>query len=121
MTWRILFNDKCVNDLEECLRKGPIIEYQGQEHRSLNEEYVGSIGGLKISIYANEHPPPHFHVEYNGESNSFSILDGSPMYPKDLKKYFRNINKWFIKNRVKLIDAWNRNRPANCPIGAIQV
>lgn len=114
------FNDECVSELQSCLDQGPIVLYQGQELRSLNEEVVGRIGGLRVTIRADEHPPPHFHVEYNGENNSFSIEDGAPLYPSNgLKQYFRNISKWHSNNRDSLIAAWNRTRPDNCPVGPI--
>lgn len=115
------FKDKCVSELKSCFDQGPIVLYQGQETRSLNEEQIARIGGLKVSILANEHPPPHFHVEYNGEDNSFSIEDGCPLYPSNgLKQYFRNVRKWYLRNRTTLVDVWNRTRPANCPVGPIQ-
>jgi Domain of unknown function (DUF4160) len=39
------------------------------------EERIATVYGLAIKIWADEHPPPHFHVAYQGEDASFSILD----------------------------------------------
>jgi hypothetical protein len=116
--WQFELKDQSINELEESLTKGPIIEFQGNEVYMLNENLICTIKPLKIYIYASEHPPPHFHVKYNGEENSFSILDGSPLYPNNgLNSYFRNIKNWFKKNQKKLITEWNRLRPTDCPIG----
>lgn len=34
---------------------------------------VARVSGLSIKIWADEHPPPHFHVSYQGQDASFSI------------------------------------------------
>lgn len=113
-------DQELVSELRACFQQGPILLYQGQELRSLNEQLVASVNGLKISIYAKEHPPPHFHVDYNGEANSFNITDGEPLYPNGgLKSYFRNVKKWWSKNKSTLVSTWNDTRPANCPVGPI--
>jgi hypothetical protein len=36
---------------------------------------VARVDGLYIKMWADEHPPPHFHVSYQGQDASFSILD----------------------------------------------
>jgi len=53
-------------------------------------QLVDRINGLKIEIYSNEHPPPHFHVKSPNVNASFSIescekLEGS-INSQDLKK-----------------------------------
>ncbi len=121
--WSVQFTDPCIIELENSLQQGPIIrEDNGRPIRRLEEELVGSFGSFMVYIRADEHPPPHFHVKYNGQENSFNILDGSPLYPDgELKRYFRNIQRWFLKNKQTLIDAWNRNRPSDCPVGKINI
>ena len=74
---------------------------------------------MVVYVLADEHPPPHFHVKYNGESNSFSLADGTPMHPSNgLKPFFKNISKWYKINKKAVIESWNKNRPDNCPVGA---
>jgi hypothetical protein len=120
MSWRIEFKHESLKDLKLSLDQGPIFLLDGEEVQSLNEVFIAAVGSLKIFIYSDEHPPPHFHVKYNGEENSFSIIDGSPLYPNNgLKKYFRNIKKWFNQNKDLLKDTWNENRPSDCPVGCI--
>jgi len=81
------------------------------------EFLVGFNKGLKIEIFADEHPPPHFRVLYQGETNNFRISDGIPMNGDGLRQYFRDIRKWHKKNKQVLIDTWNRTRPSDCPVG----
>lgn len=102
-------------ELEESINEGPIVDDEG--NRLLLEKYVSSIGGCKVSIFSNEHPPPHFHVTYNEEKNSFSIVDCTILEGNDLSQYFRNIRKWHKKNKVLLIKIWNDTRPSNCSVG----
>ena len=78
---------------------------------------VGQIGGLKVEIFANEHPPPHFRVVYQGRSNDFSIADCEPMHGHGLKGYWRRIRKWHCDHKNDLINAWDTRRPSNCPVG----
>lgn len=118
MIWIVPFDDPCIEELMDSLELGPIVELDGQEAHLLNEELVSCIGGLSVHVFADEHPPPHFHVKFNGEENSFSINDCTPLYPQNgLKSYFRNIRKWHRDNKKRIVRAWNDNRPDGCPVG----
>jgi hypothetical protein len=81
---------------------------------------VARVYGLSIKIKADEHPPPHFHVSYQGEDASFSILDGVRLPGvKGLERYERTIRSWWQKNQNLLVDKWNVLRPTDCPVGLI--
>lgn len=77
-------------------------------------------GAMAIHIYSDEHPPPHFHVKYGSEENSFRIDDGTPLYAKGLNKYFKSILRWHQKHKPDLISYWNSTRPSDCPVGPIK-
>ncbi|MFM8330443.1 MAG: DUF4160 domain-containing protein [Candidatus Methylumidiphilus sp.] len=101
---------------------GLAVEFQnglidGQGCRLLTEETVTNFNGLKIQIFSNEHPPPHFRVAYGGETANFSIKDCTKLNG-DLKKWERNIRAWHSDNKDKLIEIWNKARPSDCPVGA---
>jgi hypothetical protein len=127
MRWSILFNEQAEESLFRSLISGAIISLAEETGDSgdlveLRKALVGRESGFKFEIYADEHPPPHFHVFFGGESNSFSILDATPLYPEgDLRKYFKNIRKWHASNRDKLVETWNRTRPTGCPVGPIEL
>lgn len=83
------------------------------------KELVERIDGMKIEIYAKEHPPPHFHVVTANNRASFTLdkcelLDGS--LPS---KQRRKIEYWFFTMNAKaaLIEIWNRTRPEGCVVG----
>lgn len=119
------FRNECVNALGESLDSGPIHKLKEEtdgihEEVFLQKQLVSRFGAFAVHIYADEHAPPHFHVEYNGDSNSFSIETGEPLHPNNgLSRYFRNVKKWYRKSRPILIDAWNNTRPSDCVVGPI--
>lgn len=80
---------------------------------------VESIEGLKIEIYFNEHPPPHFHVKSNGIDVAFSIKDFQMIQGNISGREYRVIKWWYEKSRSKLINYWNDNRPGDCKVGPI--
>jgi hypothetical protein len=109
-----------VAELRQSFQDGPIIDDNGT--RFLTEEEVGRFKGLVISIFSDEHPPPHFCVRYQGETASFSITEGKRLAGnRGLEKFERNIQGWWKDNRARLMERWNANRPSDCPVGPITV
>ncbi len=90
------------------------------DHEGLSRLIVARVDGLSIKIWADEHPPPHFHVSYQGQDASFSILDCSRLPGvSGLQRYDRRIESWWRRNRMHLIKKWNASRPTNCSVGPI--
>jgi Domain of unknown function (DUF4160) len=62
--------------------------------------------GIVITMYFDEHNPPHFHVRYNEhqavvEIQSLNLLAGKlPARVRGL------IEEWAEANQVKLLDMW---------------
>ena len=59
MEWSVPVDAAAVVDLENSLAIGPM---NADGTYRLYEVTVGRINGLKVEIFANEHPPPHFRV-----------------------------------------------------------
>ena len=117
----IEFDDPCVTELERCLLLPPTAIMGGKKAFLLNEQEVVRIRGFSFRILAGEHPPPHFHVRCGGEENSFRLDNGEPLHPNNgLRRRFTAIREWYDEHRQKLVDAWNMNRPTNCPVGPIR-
>lgn len=113
--WNVSIPDELVEDLYECFSMGPIINDDGL--RFIIEDVFDRVGGLKIDVFSNEHPPPHFRVCFQGECNNFTINDCTPLNGSSLSKYFRNIKKWHKNKKEMLIKFWNDKRPSDCPVG----
>ena len=82
-------------------------------------ELVERIDNLKLEIYPNEHPPPHFHVKSN-EFNVLLSIEDCRIIKGDLKSQtFKKVLSFHRKNKAKLIEVWNRLRPSDCLVGPI--
>lgn len=103
-----------LEELAESIEQGAMVDAHGR--RMLTEKTVGKINGLKVEVFSNEHPPPHFRVIYQGQSSNYSIKDCEKLNG-DLSKYHNNIVVWHRANKEKLIAAWNETRPTDCPVG----
>lgn len=112
--WAVPAPESLVGQLRDDFQSGPLLDDNGR--RQLEEASVDSINGLRVEVFAREHPPPHFRVVYQGESANFDICSGEPL-TAGLTKWHRNIRKWHGSNRSVLIDSWNRMRPSDCPVG----
>lgn len=75
-------------------------------------------GTVKVEIFSNEHPPPHFRITYRGDTGNFAILDCRCLNGGSrVRRYERNIHQWWKAHKQSLIQAWNERRPADCPVG----
>ncbi len=77
---------------------------------------VAQTGQLRIEIFSNEHPPPHFRVKCGSESADYHIKDCQQRDGR-LKRHHRAIKAWHAKNKPLLITTWNERRPTDCPVG----
>jgi hypothetical protein len=79
-------------------------------------------GKLRAEIRANEHPPPHFHIVYDGEDASYAITTGQRLpNVAGLERYDQIVRFWWGMNRRKLALKWNETRPGNCVVGPVPV
>jgi len=103
-------------------------QLQGAIHRIgsdgiIRKHLVAWIDGkLRAEVRANEHPPPHFHITYNGEDASYSIETGLRL-PNvyGLERYDKAIHFWWKAHRREIALTWNKSRPSGCPVGPINV
>lgn len=120
--WAVDVDDELIASLSESIRQGPVLEIRdGKAIRMLTEETVGRVNGVKIQIFSNEHPPPHFRVKYQSSTANYAIANCSRLNGSgDVLKYEKNIRVWWEENKQKLIETWNRLRPSDCPVGKYQ-
>jgi hypothetical protein len=77
-------------------------------------------GGIKIEVFSDEHPPPHFRLSHQNRTANFAIVD-CELLNGDLKLPHRAVRKWWMIHRVQIAEAWNMYRPTDCPVGPIDL
>ena len=66
--------------------------------------------GIVITMYYNDHPPPHFHVRY-GEQKAVIAIDGLSLLEGRLSsRVFGLVTEWAALHRDELIADWNLAR-----------
>lgn len=77
----------------------------------ITKELVGQVHGLKLYIYADDHPPPHFHLRGSGLDASFAIDDCRCLRGKLPPRQYALIKWWHQRSRPLLVAAWRRLSP----------
>jgi hypothetical protein len=85
-------------------------------HLADRAKLIERFHGLRIEVFSNEHPPPHFRVKCAEDSGNYRISDCEQLNG-GLRKYHAVIREWHSKHKSKLIAAWNSSRPSDCPVG----
>jgi hypothetical protein len=83
------------------------------------KKLVARVEGLRIEIYADEHPPPHFHVKAPGIDATFDIRSCELLRGTVPGRERRLIEWWHRRGRSLLVRLWNQTRPTDCPVGPI--
>lgn len=94
-----------------------ILERNGELLLLENKQLVERLNGLKIEIYPDEHPPPHFHVNSPEVSVSFAIEDCRQLKGTISAQAAQKVKYWHRFSKQKLIEAWDSTRPTNCVVG----
>jgi hypothetical protein len=76
---------------------------------------ICSFAGIVITMYADEHYPPHFHAKY-GEFNALFTLDGNLIEGDLPSKKRRMVEVWAELRYEQLLENWKlcqENRKPN--------
>lgn len=103
----------------DALLHGPcyVEEYDGELYLIETKQLVAKIKSLKIEVYSNEHPPPHFHVKSPNIDASFDIENCEKLEGEISGKDYKVIKFWHSEAKELLIKSWNDTRPTNCTVG----
>ncbi|MBD2384621.1 DUF4160 domain-containing protein [Cylindrospermum sp. FACHB-282] len=72
--------------------------------------------GIIITIYYNDHPPPHFHVRYNQQKAIVSIQTLEILEGKLTPRLFKLVTEWATLHQTELMTDWElarENQPLN--------
>lgn len=82
-------------------------------------QLVAKVNGLRIEVYAREHPPPHFHIRGGDVDATFSLIDCSFIEGQISGRERALVEWWYRRSRSVLIRVWNESRPSDCPVGPV--
>ena len=86
---------------------------RGNEMPELSRFY-----GIVITIYFNDHAPPHFHAKYAGRKAKIAIATGDFIQGALPRRAQLLINEWRVLHQHELDEAW-RNITTHQPFTAI--
>tara|TARA_R100000908_G_scaffold65358_1_gene54798 strand:- start:32344 stop:32766 length:423 start_codon:yes stop_codon:yes gene_type:complete len=110
--------DEHAERLEAILHKNCyVIEEDGELILIRAKQLVDRLNGLKIEIYPNEHPPPHFHLKSPKVDASFTIEDCLLLKGDISGKDHNKIRYWHNSSKDLLIEVWDSTRPYQCQVG----
>ncbi len=70
--------------------------------------YVSLFFGIVIRMFHNEHPPPHFHAEHQGQRGQFSF-DGTMVKGNIRSRRAQKlIREWALLHQQELANNWKK-------------
>lgn len=76
---------------------------------------VATIDGARLMMYANDHPPPHFHVLFAEHRAVVDIRTVKLIRGEMPRSKLRAILKWAQSRRTKLLNAWEITQAHGIP------
>ncbi|MCL2048605.1 MAG: DUF4160 domain-containing protein [Defluviitaleaceae bacterium] len=68
---------------------------------------ISRFSGIIITMYFNEHNPPHFHAVYNGVETLFDLNEGVFIKGALPSKQARLVLAWYELHKDELLQMWN--------------
>jgi hypothetical protein len=72
--------------------------------------YLSMFFGIIIRMFYNDHSPPHFHAEYQGQRGIFDFDGNLQQGNVRSRTAQRLIKEWTIQHREELEENWNNMR-----------
>lgn len=66
--------------------------------------------GIRITMYYDDHNPPHFHVEYAGNKAIIDILNASVMRGALPNKQLKLVLAWCVLHQDELMQNWELSK-----------
>lgn len=63
--------------------------------------------GIRIAMYYDDHNPPHFHAEYNGQKVLVDIINSCVIKGALPSKQLKLILAWCVIHQDELMQNWN--------------
>lgn len=67
---------------------------------------ISEFYGIVIEMYYGDHPPPHFHARYGGDSAKVDIASGEIVAGSLPSRALRLVREWIEEHRGELEANW---------------
>ncbi len=77
---------------------------------------ISRLSGVIITMYYNDHPPPHFHVRDAGQKAIITIKSPYVWAGELSSKTVKLVTEWAILHQTELLENWElaeKNQPLN--------
>jgi hypothetical protein len=71
---------------------------------------ISAFYGVVITMYFDEHAPPHFHARYAEFEAQIGIADGSILHGRLPRRVLGMVHEWAQLHASELISNWARAR-----------
>ena len=69
---------------------------------------ISAFYGIVIEMYFGDHPPPHFHARYSGDTAKIEIATGAEMAGSLPGRALRLVREWMEGHHDELEANWER-------------
>lgn len=69
---------------------------------------ISNFYGIKVTMYYDDHNPPHFHAEYAGEKAIVDITHSRVIKGALPSKQLKLVLAWCVLHQDELMDNWER-------------
>ena len=66
--------------------------------------------GMVVTMFYNDHPPPHFHVRYGSARALIAIQTGALLEGELPARALGLVVEWALRNRAQLLANWEAAR-----------
>lgn len=71
---------------------------------------ISRFHGIKIEMYYDDHPPPHYHAIYGEYKVEIDINTGQIIAGRFPRSKWKLIRKWAVQHQTELSDNWTLAR-----------
>ena len=68
---------------------------------------ISRFEGIVITMFFNDHNPPHFHAEYSGQEAQFDIINGVFIKGSLPSRQSRFVLAWYEFHKDELLEMWS--------------
>lgn len=76
---------------------------------------ISIFGGIRITMYFDDHNPPHFHADYSGHRAVIRILDAAVDNGALPSKQLKIVLAWCVIYQEELMEDWELVKQGQAP------